>query len=135
VISPDDKVAALVLALQSFKPPRMDRTRIMRRSVPKRSKKVATRHRRGLVRDVVLLVLADCDRPARVKDIHGAACDLLSETVPSSSVRNWLRMQASAKTPLVERTSPGHYALAFTAAADANMISRARQRLGLASSR
>jgi len=83
-------------------------------------------HRSGLVRDAVLVVLADCHTPARVRDIHAAVCDLLGQPVPRSSVKGWLGRQVSARDPLVTRSRPGHYAL--TAPPRVDTLGRARRR-------
>ena len=128
MISPDDKTSALVVALQGFKPPRIDRARIMSRTAPEAPEMTRRNRRRGAVRDAVLLALAGCHAPARVRDVHVAVCALLAEPIPRSSVKGWLGTQASARRSLVERVQPGYYVLDRVAAADA--LERARQRHG-----
>lgn len=60
------------------------------------------RHRPGEVRDAIVAVLRECDRPLSVKDVTAAVSDRLGE-VPASSVRSYLRLNTPELFARMER--------------------------------
>jgi site-specific DNA-methyltransferase (adenine-specific) len=62
----------------------------------------------GVIRDAIKMHLRDKEEGASVAEIHAAVCEALGSSVPSSSVRSYLRLN----TPRTfTRIGPGRYKL------------------------
>jgi hypothetical protein len=69
------------------------------------------RLRGGLVPKAIERVLNDARGLMRACDIHAEVEDLLRQSVPASSVKNWLAKHAQGDQPLLVRLDRGRYRL------------------------
>jgi hypothetical protein len=65
----------------------------------------------GLVAKAIQQVLAEAPGPMRVCDIHAAVEDLLGQSVPTSSVKDWLAKNVKGERPRLVRLGQGRYRL------------------------
>jgi hypothetical protein len=92
--SASPRVPALLFALEDFKQPRSDLA-LIRSRVRARPAAAPSQSRCGVVRDAVLVVLADRESEAKTIDVHAAVSELLDEVVQEALHR---------EEPIDERT-------------------------------
>jgi len=65
----------------------------------------------GTVRDAIVVVLKQADRPLRVRDVHAGVEQLLREQVSRGAVKAYLWGGANRETPLFQRCGNEGYRL------------------------
>ena len=80
-------------------------------AVPRPSGRQDRKLRGGLVPKAIEHVLREAPGPMRARDVHAEVEEMLSRSVPASSVKNWLAKQARSEQPRVVRLDRGRYRL------------------------
>jgi hypothetical protein len=81
-------------------------------AVPRPSARHDQRLRSGLLPKAIERVLVQAASPMRARDIHAEVEELLGQSVPASSVKNWLATQVQGDKARLVRLDRGRYGLA-----------------------